>query len=1125
MKNFYLLFVFLSFTYTSFSQVIPFIKVNDRQLEMTSLSIEVQIVGNVATTTYDMLFYNPTHSVLEGEFNFPLGENQNVVRLALEINGRLREAVVVEKELGRTAFETVVRRGVDPVLLEKGTGNNYKARIYPIPANGYKRVVIAYDQLMRSKDQNLIYDLNLDFKKQLDRFKINIDVFGFQQIPQIIHNLKELEFVKSNTSYTTHIEKINYYCEGVFQILVPQPENETKLIYDSNYFYLYQPIKLDNVPREKPQTINLYWDQSSSMRNRDLKKELEVLDAYFNYVQNIEVHFITFSNIIMPTQIFKIENGEWEKLKKEIKKCVYDGGTDYKVLEEVIAKSSQISLIFTDGLRTLSHFQPQFTKEVFVINSLTVSDSEFFKQLMVENEGNYLNLNILNTDEALKLLINKKIKLLSVGTNNTESEIFPKNFDSVVNEIVVTGNHVKEGQTIFLNFGIGNQISKTISYKIEGDSMTLPKLGKLWAQQKLNYLQAQPLKNEKQIVELSKSFNIISDYTSLIVLEEVRDYVRYNITPPDDLKQAFDALVQNQVANTTNVNSKSDSNQSSVVEASQTNNADIFVAKGTLRDESGVLPGVSVSIKGKNIGTETDFEGKFSLEVSAGDVLQFSYVGKTTLEADVNPGEMNIKMYEDNTNVLDEVTIVGYGRKVEAKSVTYAVKKINAEELGKANTTNVADLLTGKVAGIQVTNSSGSVGSSTRVQLRGINSLKGNTQPLYVIDGVPIDNENFGNASSFGGVDVPTGISDINPDDIESITVLKGPAASALYGVRASNGVIVIKTKVGQRSNYSTNNYVDNRTILNPHKFYGKLSIDDLTFESDYIDAYKDCAVMKNCYQIYLNQREQYWNQPVYFVDIADLFYQKGYTSLAFQILTNLVELDLDNYEILRLFAYKMESLNHNNEAVYAYESVLKLRSEDVQSYRDLALAYQKIGQMEASEKLFKYIVSGDVYKVKERRNFEGVNEIVKRELNFLNAQFPTQKEEEINYKGNSNYISDIRIVIDWNHNDTDIDLHIIEPNKEICYYQNTKTKLGGVITKDMTQGFGPEEYSIEHAKPGTYYVMIKYFGDNYQKIDNPTFMKVTLYTHYGTVKQKEEVKIIRLNQRNDELIVGKVEI
>lgn len=108
MKNFYLLFVFLSFTYTSFSQVIPFIKVNDRQLEMTSLSIEVQIVGNVATTTYDMLFYNPMQSVLEGKFNFPLGENQNVVRLALEINGRLREAVVVEKELGRTAFETIV---------------------------------------------------------------------------------------------------------------------------------------------------------------------------------------------------------------------------------------------------------------------------------------------------------------------------------------------------------------------------------------------------------------------------------------------------------------------------------------------------------------------------------------------------------------------------------------------------------------------------------------------------------------------------------------------------------------------------------------------------------------------------------------------------------------------------------------------------------------------------------------------------------------------------------------------------------------------------------------------------------------------------------------------------------
>jgi len=119
--------------------------------------------------------------------------------------------------------------------------------------------------------------------------------------------------------------------------------------------------------------------------------------------------------------------------------------------------------------------------------------------------------------------------------------------------------------------------------------------------------------------------------------------------------------------------------------------------------------------------------------------------------------------------------------------------------LNKAKENNIANALSGKIAGVQVTASSGSVGSSSRVQLRGVSSLTGNNQPLYVVDGVPVDNANSGSSSDTGGVDVPTGVADINPDDIESITVLKGPAASALYGVRASNGVIVIKTKTGKK--------------------------------------------------------------------------------------------------------------------------------------------------------------------------------------------------------------------------------------------------------------------------------------------------------------------------------------
>ncbi|WP_341215812.1 VIT domain-containing protein [uncultured Wocania sp.] len=178
MKTTFCKFIFLILPYAVFSQSIPSIKVGNDKLGITSLDIKVEVVGNIATTTYDMLFYNPTKEILEGELTFPLGEGQRVSGLALEVNGKLREAVVVEKEQGRVAFEAVVRQRVDPILLEKGTGNKYKARIYPIPAKGYKRVVLSYEQELIFGEEAHYFHLPLGFKKNLDHFVLEVNVFN-----------------------------------------------------------------------------------------------------------------------------------------------------------------------------------------------------------------------------------------------------------------------------------------------------------------------------------------------------------------------------------------------------------------------------------------------------------------------------------------------------------------------------------------------------------------------------------------------------------------------------------------------------------------------------------------------------------------------------------------------------------------------------------------------------------------------------------------------------------------------------------------------------------------------------------------------------------------------------------
>lgn len=222
---------------------------------------------------------------------------------------------------------------------------------------------------------------------------------------------------------------------------------------------------------------------------------------------------------------------------------------------------------------------------------------------------------------------------------------------------------------------------------------------------------------------------------------------------------------------------------------------------GTVEDANGPMIGATVKVVGSSVGTVTDFDGNFTLKCKPGDMLEVSYVGYTPKQVKAQQG-MKVLLDEDKTQ-LSEVVVTALGIKRERKALGYALSEVKGEELQKAKETNVINSLQGKVAGLIVQNTAGGASGSTRVLLRGNTELTGDNQPLYVVDGVPLDNTNFGSASENGGYDLGDGISAINPDDIENMTVLKGPAASALYGSRASHGVILITTKKAEKDKVS----------------------------------------------------------------------------------------------------------------------------------------------------------------------------------------------------------------------------------------------------------------------------------------------------------------------------------
>lgn len=220
---------------------------------------------------------------------------------------------------------------------------------------------------------------------------------------------------------------------------------------------------------------------------------------------------------------------------------------------------------------------------------------------------------------------------------------------------------------------------------------------------------------------------------------------------------------------------------------------------GTVTDTNGSpLPGVNVVEKGTSNGTSADFDGNYSINVPNNATLVFSSLGYATKEIAVGgQSTINLSLGEDASQ-LDEVVVTALGIRKETKALGYSLTEVGGEELSTIKTPNAINSLQGKIAGVNISqNSTGAAGSS-RVIIRGSSSLSGNNQPLYVVDGIPIGNENNGSAGLWGGSDGGDGISSINPDDIESISVLKGGAASALYGSRASGGVIIVTTKSGK---------------------------------------------------------------------------------------------------------------------------------------------------------------------------------------------------------------------------------------------------------------------------------------------------------------------------------------
>ncbi len=259
----------------------PFIRVPGKQQEMVlkDLNIDVQIMGAIATTTYDMVFFNPNKKILEGQIIFPMTPNQTVVAMALDINGRMRAASAIDKDEARRIFEEQVRSNIDPALIEKVAGNQYKMQIYPFLPKNTRQIQITTEENLKVINNEMSLSIPLTYNKKLNSFSVTVNVAqDASKKPKVKTDLENFIFTQKEQNLTASFKVKDYLLNNSLEFTFPAPQKE--IVYtgskaEKNYFYSNINVKKSQKDKTLPKKIALVWDISSSGSERNLKKEKE----------------------------------------------------------------------------------------------------------------------------------------------------------------------------------------------------------------------------------------------------------------------------------------------------------------------------------------------------------------------------------------------------------------------------------------------------------------------------------------------------------------------------------------------------------------------------------------------------------------------------------------------------------------------------------------------------------------------------------------------------------------------------------------------------------------------------------------------------------------------------------
>jgi hypothetical protein len=535
-------------------------------LTLQRIRVQATLAGGQAQTRIELVVHNPNPRALEATLEFPLDDRQSVVGFALDVQGEMVSAVPVAKDKGRQVFDDVTRRRVDPALLEKTAGNSFKLRIYPVLPNGERRVQLDIAEVLRPDAQGqLLWRLPLDFGTPIARFDGQVSLAGVGKV-QALGALARIEPGSNSEGTVLKWSLRDWQGQEPLGVRWAAPAADALLVDEfAGTRYAYAELGIDTKPgpTRLPRSLNLIWDASGSGAQRDHAREFALLDALFAAAKDVKVQLTVTRDAAEAPRSFEVKAGDWMAMRQALERLPYDGATSAGAWQAGMTATADLSLLFSDGLVNWPEAFKPLAKAagnsgarlgaLFAVNAATRFDAARLRRLAEASGGGLIDLNRLDTPQALDDLTRKGVRVVdlqAVGADSLVAETLRPEGGRLAIAARLTAAAARV--TVTLEDGQGTRSQRVLQMPPpvapapgegtpEADAPAqVPLAARRWAELRVAELDADRQRHRAELRRLGEQFRLVSADTSLIVLEALEDYVRHQIVPPTPaMKSAY----------------------------------------------------------------------------------------------------------------------------------------------------------------------------------------------------------------------------------------------------------------------------------------------------------------------------------------------------------------------------------------------------------------------------------------------------------------------------------------------------------------------------------------------------------------------------------------------------------